>query len=181
MLQRAILYSDQIYRANIKASDDPRNKYYSSGFWTWNPKLEDNNEHCQAFVSVDEYQNVLGFMQAILSKSAHYVNGLSVISYEYPPSWTFHKDFRDFIIKLFVDYKYAKIIYGVYVGSAHEKLYDKFTHKFGGRIVGVFYKDVMLEDETLADQKYYELHRDEFYKHATKYIERYEKCRKKQL
>ena len=178
MLKRATLHEAQLKQAMIIASDNPRMIYYSDGYWDYDLNLSANNWDAQEFVSLDSSDNLLGFFCGVIERKAHYISSLSIISFEDNPSWEFHKDFRDFILKLFVDYKYNKLKFHVSVGNPTEKLYDKFIKRFGGRIVGVFKDDCPLEDGTLVDRKDYEIFRDSFYEHANKYIERYKKCQK---
>tara|TARA_R110000824_G_scaffold8450_4_gene38493 strand:+ start:733 stop:1278 length:546 start_codon:yes stop_codon:yes gene_type:complete len=176
MLKRAILYEAQLRARIIEASDDPEFKYYPDGYWDYGFEIPKTNHNHQDLVSVDENENIHGFFRATINRHGHFVSNLSIIAFD--KGFTFHKDFRDFVIKLFVDYKYNKVVFRVAVGSPNEKLYDKFSLKFNGRIVGTFFNDLTTEDGEKLNQKYYELSRESFVSTGKNYIKRYTNERK---
>lgn len=76
----------------------------------------------------------------------------------------FSVDIKDFIFRLFNYYNYNKLRFSIIVGSPHEKMYDRFSRKYGGRIVGTLKQDFKLQDGTVCDRKLYEVLREDFLK-----------------
>lgn len=111
------------------------------------------------FVSIGKAQKILGYMSASVDRGARFVNNLSLISFD-KNAMTFIRDFQRFLWRLISYHNYRKIKWSVTCGSPHEKTYDKLCVKYGGRIVGVFEKENLLEDGQLYNVKYYEIMSD---------------------
>jgi hypothetical protein len=112
-------------------------------------------------LSVDENNNIIGYLCAMLDRELNHVTELKIVNF-YDINITFSQDLKQFICDLFLKYNFRKINWTVVVGNPIEKMYDKYTSRYGGRIVGVLKKEVLLNDRKLYDKKIYELFRGDF-------------------
>ncbi|TVX86108.1 hypothetical protein FPZ44_23735 [Paenibacillus agilis] len=74
----------------------------------------------------------------------------------------FVKDLQKFLSDIFERFGFNKLSYSVVIGNPIEKSYDRMTHKYGGRIVGVNRNEVLLSDGTLNDLKLYEILKEDY-------------------
>lgn len=114
-------------------------------------------------VSVDEDDNIRGFLRANIDRSPNKVSCLGVVNF-YETNVVFAKDLYQFLKDLFEKFKFYKIEFCVVIGNPIEKMYDKYIQKYGGNIVGIFRKSVRLQGGEFADIKHYEIFRDEYLK-----------------
>jgi hypothetical protein len=164
MLKAAYLYKDALPSYWVKSSLEYRCRFFSENYWNFDKLINDNNWDSHQFVSVDTSDNIVGFLAVTIDRPCHFVHHLGAMRFETNKRYDilFAKDFKNFFDLLFDFYKYNKVNFEVCVGSPHEKMYDKFVSKYGGRIVGVRHKDFRLQDGTICDQKLYELPREDF-------------------
>ncbi len=71
-------------------------------------------------------------------------------------------DLGQALIDIFDKFKFRKLRFSVIVGNPVEKSYDKMVQKYGGRIVGIYYKEQQLIDGEIYDQKLYEILRENY-------------------
>ena len=91
----------------------------------------------------------------------YYAHNLRIINFEEKPNFLFSKDLKEFIIDvLFLKFRFNKLQFTCVVGNPIEKTYDRFIIKYGGRIVGIYEKDVRLVDNKIYDLKLYEITRE---------------------
>lgn len=95
-------------------------------------------------------------MSANISRDDNSISGLSIINFE-NKNLTYSKDLRQFLLDLFIKYKFRKVNFVVVIGNLIEKMYDKYIEKYGGRIVGIYKDHIKLQDGNLYDQKLYEI------------------------
>ncbi len=76
----------------------------------------------------------------------------------------FLKDLLYIVNMLFREYNFHKIKFSVIIGNKAEILYDRFIKNNNGKIVGIMEKEVFLIDNTYANEKHYEIMREEFMK-----------------
>lgn len=166
MLKQAILYKNSLPSCFAEASMDVRNKFYTNIYWKFDEILDNNewNKHC--FVSVDNSDNVVGFISANIDHNSHFVSDLAMIRLlkESKYDILFAKDIKNFFVRTFTYYKYNKLDFSICIGSPHEYLYDRFASKYGGRIVGIKKRNFKLMDGTICDQKFYEILIEDFLK-----------------
>jgi hypothetical protein len=173
MLEQAGPYTQEINKIFQKISIDPKYKYYNIGYASLDVSPDKDTWSYHEFVSIDKFGDVKGFMRLSINRMSHIVYELSVFSVE-DEKFTniFSKDIKELFMKIFCQYKYNKVKFKCVVGSPHEKTYDSFIKRYGGEIVGIFKKDVALEDNTIHDMKHYEIHRDQFLLKSKSRIER---------
>jgi len=164
MLKRTILYKNQLPLLFTILADDPYYRFLTPSFSTFVRKIEDDNWSKQQFVSVDRYDNVIGYFEADILPKAHFVGNLTIVRFnrENTYNFIFAKDLLDFFVKLFFYYEYKKINFTVAVTSPNEFWYDRFIHKYGGNIVGIKRENFALENGLLLDEKIYEIFKGEF-------------------
>ena len=164
MLKPAILYKEALISCYAKSSMDKRDQYFTEQYWSWDITNKDSNWDGHQFVSVDNSDNVVGFLAATVDRGCHFLHSLGAIRFlkESKYDILFARDFKEFFYLIFRFYKYNKINWTVVIGSPHEKMYDKFVNKYGGRIVGYKKDNWRLQDGTICDLKMYELMRKDF-------------------
>lgn len=74
----------------------------------------------------------------------------------------FGMDLGQTLMDIFEKFKFRKLRFSVIVGNPIEKSYDKMVSKYGGRIVGTYYKEQKLIDGEIYDQKLYEILREDY-------------------
>ena len=166
MLARAHSYKETLKRCVLDVVDDP---YYDNlwpNYVDFDSDIKDNNYYNQQWVSLENGFNIVGFFCAEVDRTCHYVKSLKIVNFNKDKNITFARDLKDFFLKLLLRFNYHKINFSVVVGSRNEKIYDKFINRYGGRIVGTFYNDRMLQDGSIRDMKHYEITREEFLEKA---------------
>jgi len=166
MLKQSLLYKNALPSCFAEASIDVRNKFYTNTYWKFNPSIEDSEGSGHSFVSVDNSDNIIGFIAFNVDRTIHVVNSLWIIRFDKTSKYDilFAKDLKKLIMMIFTYYKYNKLDFSVCVDSPHEYLYDRFALNYGGRIVGIKKRNFKLMDGTICDQKYYEILIEDFLK-----------------
>ncbi|HEY9187330.1 MAG TPA: hypothetical protein VIR55_05445 [Ignavibacteria bacterium] len=169
MLKYAHIYKEELQEKYCEIILDDDYKYYNNCSW-WENEIELSEDTWDSidFVSVDESNNVLGFMSAEISRGNDKISCIAVLNFSKKGNYTFSKDLYKFLIDLFTKYNIRKIEYTVNVGNPIEKMFDKYTEKYGGRIIGVTKESIKLHDNKYYDSKKYEMFKEDFlrsYKH----------------
>ena len=142
------VYEERYMFVNDGWSDD-----YSPSGSTW-------SEH--EFVSLSKDNELLGYIRYQVNQRTQIASGFCAINFS--TSIVFARDLFRVIDNIFVKFNMEKLKYGVIVGNPVEKTYDKLTKKYGGRIVGINYRDVKLMDGGYYDSKNYEIFKEEYLK-----------------
>ena len=166
MLARAYLYKEALNSLLLKASDDPYYDYLFGTYAEFNKTIDDNDYYKHQWVNLDTNYNIVGFMEAEIDRPCHYISSLTMINFKKEWNSTFYLDLKELFLRFFLRYNYEKICFKVIIGNRNEKIYDKFISRYGGRIVGTFYRHNALRDGSIKDVKYYELQKEEFMKVA---------------
>ena len=120
------------------------------------------------FVSIDDEENVLGFIRAKVSRGNEKVTNIEALNFSNKANTIFSRDLYKFIVDIFLKYNFRKIEFTVVAGNPIEKMFDKYVNKYGGRIVGVRKESVKLQDNLFYDSKLYELFKTDFIKNYKK-------------
>ena len=80
-------------------------------------------------VSVDNQDNVIGFLRASIIRTSEKVSSLGIINF-YDKNLTFSRDLYQFLKELFEKYNFRKIEFNVVIGNPIEKMYDKYIDKY---------------------------------------------------
>ena len=132
-------------------------KYYNNGnYWYYKIELNDSSWDKIQMVSVDEDDNIIGYLSACVCRSSNKVSAIGAINF-YDLNITFSKDIYKFLTDLFDKYNFKKIEWYVVVGNPAEQMYDRIIKKYGGRVVGIRRESTVLHDGTYCDEKEYEL------------------------
>lgn len=162
MLANAYLYKEAIDREMTKISRDPFFDNLNGSFFTYKQEIQDSNWSKHQFVSIENGFNVVGYFEAGVERAARYIDSLVLVNFKKGWNPTFSSDLKEFILCLFLRYNYNKITFDVVVGTRNEVIYDKFVKRYGGRIVGTFFKHKMLQSGRIVDCKYYEITNEDF-------------------
>lgn len=166
MLKLAYTYRDKLNLAYQQIVFNDKYKYYNcTNYWSFDLKLNEDSWTDISMVSVDEDDNIRGFLRADIDRSANKVSCLGVVNF-YETNVVFARDLYQFLKDLFEKFNFYKIEFCVVLGNPIEKMYDKYIQKYGGQIVGTFKQSVKLQDGEFADIKHYEIFRDEYLKHC---------------
>lgn len=163
MLDLAIKYKRELQEKYLRLSSNyDRYKYLIATNWiNYELKIDNNDWDKLQYVSVNSQNEVIGFFECKINRIVYYAYDLIAISFEEKPNFIFSKDLKEFIIDIiFMKHKFNKLRFTCVVGNPIEKSYDRLILKYGGRIVGVYEKEVRLVDNSICDLKLYEITRD---------------------
>ena len=163
MLDLAFKHREALQQKYLKvALNSDRYKYSVATNWlSYELKLDDNNWNKLEFVSINSQNEIIGFLKCDINRAVHYAHNLRIINFEEKPNFLFSKDLKEFIIDiLFLKFRFNKLQFTCVVGNPIEKTYDRLIAKYGGRIVGIYEKDVRLIDNKIYDLKLYEITRE---------------------
>jgi len=167
LLKLAHTYKDKLQAKYSEVVFQEKYKFYNcSSYWDYEVKIADDSWNNIQFVSVDEKDNIRGYLVAHISRASDKVSGLGIINF-YDTNIIFSKDLYQFLKDLFEKFNLRKVEFTVVVGNPIEKMYDKYIEKYGGRIIGVSKEDSKLQDGKYYDLKYYEIFKDEYFKHKS--------------
>ena len=160
MLKLPQPYSSQIEQAKIKIiENEDQYKFVNiSSYWYSSfLKLPDSDWEEIVRVSFAE-DKVFGFFKATVDREVNQITSLTIINFNLKTiSFTFIKDLENFVRYLIEYKKFNKISFSVVVGNPAERMYDKFTEKYNGRVVGIKKNEVKLVDGKFYDLKLYEI------------------------
>lgn len=175
MLKPFINYSDKFNDIFSKVIDKPRYKYWINNSYLYYKIKEEKNEwHIIQRVSINE-EEILGFIEASISRECNYVENLSYLFFGtdcnkfksnlFPKKDllyevfknTFKKDVYRFIHILLDDMKFNKIVLSYIPENPYNDFTNKLIKKFYGKEVGIHKNHVKLVDGKMYDLKYFEI------------------------
>lgn len=163
MIKLAIGYSSKLNVAYQNIILDEKYKYYfPSAYMDLTIDLNNSTWNDLQFVSVNEYNEVIGYLGAHIDRTINSISSLKLLSFKGTGFSDFHNDIIEFIQMLFNKYNFDKINWSVVVGNPVEKSYDVLCHHCNGHIVGTFKNHTRLPDNSLCDMKYYEILKSDF-------------------
>lgn len=164
MIKPAILYKESLNSCFAKSSLNPADMFYTEQYWQLECHLSNSTWETLQMVSVDQSDNIVGFFNLSIDQGCHFVSSLGALRFLKNKEYDimFAKDFLEVFLKCFNHFKYNKICFSICMGSPHEKMYNKFIEKYGGKVVGVREKHYRTVDGTIHDMKIYEISRDKF-------------------
>ena len=164
MLEDANKYSIELNNLFEDSKYDLDFQYFYNGYPEF--KLEDSTWYGFDFASIDNEGKCLGLIGCSINRNSYYVQNLRIINFRFKEGikskYIFGRDVENFIKNLFLKYNFRKIEYSVYVDNIAEKMYDRLTKRYGGRIVGVKTEHERLLDGKLHDCKMYEIMKEDF-------------------
>lgn len=162
MIKPAILYTQQLEKCFADTFFNPKYYYYNVGYGEI-PKIDNNNWNKHQFVSVDSNDNIVGYISYNTDRFCKKVNHLCAINFTNNKA-IFGIDLGRAIKDVFELYHFNKMNFSVVIGNPIESSYDKMCLKYGGRIIGIYKNDVVLQDNKFYDMKVYEITAKEYFK-----------------
>ena len=155
MLKNALSYKDEISKKYKEIMYDLDYQYYmgNSGREYWFP--EDNYEH-HSFASVDNNDNVIGAISYRIDRAAKRAYNFGAVSFD-RGNLIFTKDLLRAIDNIFCKYGISSIEFFAFEDNPITPTYTKLIEKYGGRIVGILYNQMMLQDGKLHNSVIFEL------------------------
>lgn len=161
---------DIAIKHQIELKEKMRDIWFSEKYKYWNCSVWYNEkEICldtwsnHQFVSLNKSGEVIGYIGYEINRANEYCNSLNIINFS-DDKVTFGIDLRQALKDIFEKFKFRKLKFSVVVGNPIETSYDELVKKYGGKIVGVYKKDVKLFDGEYYDHKYYEIFREDYLK-----------------
>lgn len=163
MLRPAQLYEEELREKNIESWYDPVNIYWHGGTGEYNIDLPDNNaeEHC--FVSVDKYDDVIGYISYSVDWEAMSADKFGIISFD-KGNLEFVKDVFKAICDCFEVYHMNRIQWFCFTDNPAIRGYRNFIKKHGGRECAYYRQVAKLRDGKLHDAACFEILSSEFKK-----------------
>lgn len=161
MLKPAQLYQDRLQEENIKAWYKPENIFWNGGTGDSTINLPDNNYDSHCFVSVDNNDNVIGYIAYAVDWSAMSAERFGIISYK-KNSIEFAKDVYKVVCDLFEVYHMNRVSWCAYSDNPAIRGYRYFIKKHGGRECGYYRQIARLQDGKLHDCVMFEILAEEF-------------------
>ena len=168
MLELAYNHKEQLDKKYSRMLLNPdKYKWVLPSWVNYEVKIDDNTWNRLQYVSVIKNE-VIGYIECEIDRQCYYAHKLVLINFENKPSFVFSKDFYRFLKLLFFSFNLNKITFSCIVGNPIEKTYDKLINKIGGRIVGIFKREVKLLDGLIYDMKFYEVTKENIHFHILK-------------
>lgn len=161
MLRPAQLYAEELQRKNTEAWYKPENIYWNGGTGDSNIDLPDNNDYSHCFVSVDNNDNVIGYIAYNVDWSSMSADRFGMISYD-KGNLEFVKDLYRAICNLFEIYHMNRVSWRCYADNPAIRGYRNFIKKHGGRECGYYRQIARLQDGKLHDSVQFEIMADEW-------------------
>lgn len=162
MLEIAQLHTDELKKKFHETWFDDRYKYYHADNHYSDFKADEDTWNKHQFVSL--YGGTIkGYIGYCINRRTNNVSGLAAINFS-DHRTTFGLDLGDVVIDIFEKYKFNKLNFSVIIGNPIEYSYDKLIERYGGRVVGVFEKEVKLIDGEYYDEKHYEITAENYFK-----------------
>jgi hypothetical protein len=164
MLQPAYPYLDQINLLKSKLIYDERYKYYNFGgiYINHDISLDKTLWDEIHLVSINSAEKIIGDFIAIINRQTYNISSISILNFNSENNLIFANDAGKFFFDLFNKFNFNKVNWKVIIGNESEIIYDNLIKKYGGRIVGIYKKDIKLWDGQFYDMKAYEILKEEF-------------------
>ena len=161
MLRPAQLYKEQLEIKNIESWYKPENIYYHGGTGEYCIDIPDNNKEQHCFVSVDEYDDVIGYINYSVDWEAMSVDNFGMISFD-KGNLEFIRDIYQAICDIFEKYHMNRISWFCYADNPAIRGYRNFIKRYGGKECGYFRQYIKLQDGKLHDSVCFEILASEF-------------------
>lgn len=127
MLKLAYPYREELNKKYQEIIFNEKYKFHTTrSYLTYTIELEDMAWTKLQLVSVNENNDIIGYLCATIDREANHVTELYIINF-YDINIIFSQDLKQFIHDLFVKYNFRKINWSVIIGNSIEKMYDKYA------------------------------------------------------
>lgn len=161
MLKAARLYTDELMKKDVEGWYDIKNMYWNGGCYSDSIKLEKSNWSEHQFVSVNEKNELLGYISYSVDHAALKAYNFGIISFQ-KGNPDYAKDLYQIVLDIFYKYNLNKIEFCAYTDNPALRGYKNFIEKVGGRIVGVRHQTTILLDHKLHDNMEFEILKENF-------------------
>ncbi|MBD5112110.1 MAG: GNAT family N-acetyltransferase [Ruminococcaceae bacterium] len=161
MLKPAQLYKEQLSAALIKTWYDPRYQFYNADEYCGVPDFQNNNERYWQFVSVDNDDNLLGYISFCADRKTMTANWWGALSFHIGDI-RFIRDLFDMVHDVFYKYGFERISWICVADNPAVNGYWKFIKRHGGRECGYYRQNTRLMDGKLHDEVCFEILKSEF-------------------
>lgn len=172
MIKPAILYKEELERKFKEIFYDLKFQYYTHGTFNNIPEIPNNNEKFHCFASVDENDNVIGYISYGVDWETMTTCGFGAISFAPAGNVLFAYDLRKVIDDIFVKFNYNRVEWWAYEDNPAIRGYDAFIKRCGGRRAGYLRQNIKLMDGKIHNSIIYEILREDYMKNRGK---RYDK------
>lgn len=161
MLKPAQLYREQLAKKEWETMYDMDYIYFHS--WTGGriTPLDDDNYQVHRFVSVDENDNVIGYIGYCVDSPALSVDRFGMMSFD-KGNMLFIKDLYQAVYDIFYKYNYQRLEWNCIADNPAIRGYRNFIKRVGGRECGYRRNVTMLLDHKLHDDVMFEILKEEF-------------------
>lgn len=156
MLKPAQLYEDKLNEKYIGTWYDPKYMYYTGGTGARRIQIPDNNYDNHEFVSVDNDDEVIGFLSYRIDWQAKCVSAFGLINFG-DVNTIFSRDMIQAIYDIFNKYHMNRLSWYCFADNPAIKIYRKFIERHGGIQCGYLRQDCMLRDGKLHDSVLFEI------------------------
>ena len=129
MLRPAQLYEKELEIKNIESWYDPTNIYYHGGTGEYSFNIPDNNAKIHSFVSVNKYDDVIGYISYCVDWEAMSVDNFGMISFD-KGNLEFIKDLYQAICDCFEVYHMNRISWFCYADNPAIRGYRNFIKRY---------------------------------------------------
>lgn len=164
MLKPAVLYKEELEKKFKEVFYDLKYQYFTHGAMNNVPDIPDNNEKFHCFASVDENDNVIGYVSYGVDWEAMTTVGFGAISFVPGGSVIYAYDLRKAIDDIFMKFNFNRIEWWAYADNPAIRGYDAFIKRYGGSRVGYLHQNVKLLDGKVHDSIIYEILRENYLK-----------------
>ncbi len=161
MLKPAQLYESELQKKNVETWYNTEYMYWNYGPCDCRIDIKDNNAEVHQFVSVDRYDNVIGYISYSIDWSAMSAGGFGIISFD-RGNITFARDVYTAICDLFEKYHMNRICWCAYTDNPAIRGYRNFIKKHGGVECAYYRQVARLTDGKLHDSVEFEILASEF-------------------
>lgn len=163
MIKPAQLYKSKLKEELLKSWYDPANIYWSG--WTGDgiTDLPDDNYENHHFVSIDNFENVIGYISYSVNWVAMSADNFGIISFK-KGSVEFAKDLYTVICNIFEKYHMNRMSWCCFADNPAIRGYRNFIKNHGGKECGYYRQVTKLQDGMLHDKVEFEILASEFKK-----------------
>ncbi len=162
MLKNRAMYDSRLNDLFLINAYNPKYKYLWGGtgddFSPDDTGYNTYNKH--DFVSVNEHHTILGWIAYNIDWQAKSAYNFGMASFT--SSLIFIKDVKQVLDDIFNKYGLERIEWKSYGDNPAIRGYRKFIKRHGGREVGTFKNNIMLQDGKLHDTVYFEILKEDY-------------------